>query len=58
MILVYFFLHRLENDDQAKEEASSTAKPADNSETESESSQRSQTGKDFEMVDRNEIDES
>lgn len=55
---MWLFLHRLENDDQVKEEASSTAKPADNSETESESSQRSQTGKDFEMVDRNEIDES
>jgi len=47
---------RLEKDDQESEEAPS--KQADNSETESEGSQRSQTGKDFEIVDRDEIDDS
>lgn len=49
------FVHRLDNDENAVEEGS---KPADNSETESEGSQRSQTGKDFEIVDRDEIDDS
>jgi len=46
----------LEKEGQEKE--GTTSKGADNSETESEGSQRSQTGKDFEMVDRDEIDDS
>ncbi|CAL8072832.1 unnamed protein product [Orchesella dallaii] len=47
----------LGKDDQGSEDAPS--KRADNnSETESEGSQRSQTGKDFEIVDRDEIDDS
>jgi len=41
-----------------KDKEGTATKGADNSETESEGSQRSQTGKDFEIVDRDEIDDS
>lgn len=53
---MYFTHFRLENDENSGDGGNS--KGADQSETESEGSQRSQTGKDFEMVDRDEIDDS
>jgi len=47
-------LPRLANNEDGEE--TEPIKPADHSETESEGSQPSQTGKDFEMVDREEIE--
>jgi hypothetical protein len=48
------FYCRLGSEDK---DGSESAKPADQSETESEGSQKSQTGKDFEIVEHDEVDE-
>jgi translocation protein SEC62 len=48
-------LNAIDRPPEAEEKAVGE-KDADNSESESESSQKSQTGKDFEMVDREEVE--